>query len=170
MEADQTARRATHGRDSPPRPQSSCTYNDIVKAMPYSDAVRQRAFQRRWLAQRREAWLRGKACARCGCADIHQLQLDHIDPASKVDHRCFGWSSQRRAAELAKIQVLCRARHIQKGLETGELLRTAVLDPERAQAIRTIAGLWPNAEIAAKFGVTKRTIADVLARRSWKFV
>jgi hypothetical protein len=137
--------------------------------MPCSDAARQRAFQRRWLAHRREEWLRDMACARCGSTHQAELQLGHRDPHSKVARRVFGWSAERREAELPKVQVLCRACHIKKGLESGQLLRTAVLDPQRLQAIRTIAGLWPEAEIAAKFAVTKRTIADVLSRRSWKF-
>ena len=71
-----------------------------------------REYQRLWVARNREAYLRGKVCAECGATT--DLEVDHIDPALKLTHRVWSWSATRRAAELAKCQVLCRTHHAQK--------------------------------------------------------
>ena len=77
--------------------------------MPYKDSDRQRQYQREWIARVRSEYLHGKRCARCGSED--GLEIDHIDPASKVDHKVWSWSPARRKAELEKCQVLCRGCH-----------------------------------------------------------
>jgi 5-methylcytosine-specific restriction endonuclease McrA len=67
--------------------------------------------------QRRQAFFADKCCAKCGSTE--QLELDHIDPATKdpaLRHRrdnepMWDWSEARRAAELAKCQVLCHPCH-----------------------------------------------------------
>ena len=45
-----------------------------------------RVYQREWLARRRKAWfdLNGP-CIKCGSWD--DLELDHINPKDKIDHR-----------------------------------------------------------------------------------
>ena len=80
--------------------------------MPYADKERQREYQRRWAAERRAAFFRGKRCVRCGGAK--RLELDHIDPSKKVSHNIWSWSEPKREAEIAKCQVLCRPCHEQK--------------------------------------------------------
>jgi 5-methylcytosine-specific restriction endonuclease McrA len=73
-----------------------------------------RRYQNTWLQERRRqaiADLGGK-CVRCGSTE--RLEVDHIDPAAKVSHRIWGWSAEKRAAELAKCQVLCRPCHHKK--------------------------------------------------------
>ena len=87
--------------------------------MPYKDPDMQRAFMREWLQRRRAAWFAGKTCVRCGSTE--RLEIDHIDPALKVDHRLWSWSAVRREAELAKCQVLCRPCHLAKSIEGGEM-------------------------------------------------
>ncbi len=77
--------------------------------MSYSDPTVQRAYVRRWRADRRAAWLSDKKCAICGSKE--RLEVDHIDPKSKVDHKVWTWSEPRREAELAKCQVLCYEHH-----------------------------------------------------------
>jgi len=69
----------------------------------------QRAYQRAWKAARRAAWLAGKVCAHCGATE--NLEIDHIDPAAKVSHKIWSWAPERREAELAKCQVLCKRCH-----------------------------------------------------------
>ena len=64
-----------------------------------------RKYQREWCAKNRAAYLHGKACVHCGSAG--PLEVDHIDPSQKVDHRIWTWSAARRNAELAKCQTLC---------------------------------------------------------------
>lgn len=59
-----------------------------------------------WVRKRREEWL--KANGPCKeCASWERLEVDHIDPKSKVHHSVWTWSEERRAKELKKCQVLC---------------------------------------------------------------
>lgn len=87
--------------------------------MPYRNARKQRAYQRRWYAERRAAWIaaQGGACGRCG--RTCQLEVDHIDPTRKLSHRVWSWSDARRTAELANCQVLCRYCHDLKSARDG---------------------------------------------------
>lgn len=81
----------------------------IVAPMPYSDPARQRAYQREWMARRRAAWFADKHCVVCGSTD--DLEVDHRDPAQKVDHKVWSWSATRRDAELVKCDVKCAKHH-----------------------------------------------------------
>lgn len=85
-------------------------------SVPYSERREyQRDYQRKWMAARRLDFFTGKSCARCG--STKNLELDHIDPATKVSHRIWSWSEVRRQAELAKCQVLCHSCHQHKSTE-----------------------------------------------------
>lgn len=65
-----------------------------------------RAWMNQWIKNRRLAWVTANGpCAQCGSTT--DLQVDHVDPSTKVDHRIWSWSEERRLAELAKCQVLC---------------------------------------------------------------
>ena len=83
--------------------------------MPYADREKQKAYQREWKARRRADWFRGKECARCGSTE--GLELDHVDPRQKVNHKVWSWSSEKRGAELAKCQALCGPCHKAKTKE-----------------------------------------------------
>jgi 5-methylcytosine-specific restriction endonuclease McrA len=86
--------------------------------MPYRSLALRRRYGRTWLADRRAAWLKEHGPCRCGSWE--QLEVDHIDPAQKVDHRLWSWSKERRDAELAKCQVLCHTCHLDKTRENGD--------------------------------------------------
>jgi hypothetical protein len=75
----------------------------------YASKEKQRQFQRDWLQRRRNDFFQDKRCVRCGNPD--ELQLDHVDRDRKVSHRIWSWSKERRDAEIAKCQVLCRTCH-----------------------------------------------------------
>lgn len=78
--------------------------------MPYADKARQREYQRLWVARNRADWILAHGpCTACG--SWNSLEVDHIDPSQKVNHRIWSWSPQRREAELAKCRVLCRKCH-----------------------------------------------------------
>lgn len=78
--------------------------------MPYSDRNQQRTYVREWIAARRSAWFAANGpCVQCG--SWLRLELDHVDPDRKVSHRIWSWSQERRDAELAKCQILCRVCH-----------------------------------------------------------
>lgn len=74
--------------------------------MPYKDPDQQRRYQRRWMRRRRAEYFDDKRCARCG--GTAGLQLRYRDMASKVSHRLWSWSPERRDAELAKCDVICK--------------------------------------------------------------
>lgn len=86
--------------------------------MPYSSPADKRDHQRRWQAQRRADWFRGKSCVRCGATS--DLELDHVDRATKVSHSIWSWSAERMHEELAKCQVLCATCHHEKTLAENE--------------------------------------------------
>jgi hypothetical protein len=53
------------------------------------------------------------------------MELDHVDPSQKVDHRIWSWSKARMDVEVAKCQVLCYDCHLAKSVtedhsETGK--------------------------------------------------
>lgn len=70
---------------------------------------RGKALQRAWLKRRRDAFFADKHCALC--AGRERLELDHIDPETKLASEIWSWSEPRRLAEIAKCRVLCRACH-----------------------------------------------------------
>ena len=59
-------------------------------------------------------YLEGRPCAECGA--FNDLELDHIDPGSKIHHNIWSWSKQRRDLELQKCQILCADCHGRKTL------------------------------------------------------
>lgn len=80
--------------------------------MPYKDKEQQRKYQREWMAKRRSDFFADKSCVKCGSSE--DLELDHIDPSTKVSHRIWSWSQKKRDEELAKCQILCDACHREK--------------------------------------------------------
>lgn len=78
--------------------------------MPYKDKAKQRACQYRLMVEKRQIWLAENGpCAFCGSWD--RLEVDHVDPAQKVEHKVWTWSKERRDAELAKCRTLCHDCH-----------------------------------------------------------
>jgi len=71
-----------------------------------------RNYQREWNHKRRQEFFAGKSCVQCGGCE--RLELDHIEPKLKTEHKIWTWSKIRRDAELLKCQVLCRACHKKK--------------------------------------------------------
>lgn len=78
----------------------------------------QRLYQLEWMKKRRQAWIdsQGGACNECGSTD--QLEVDHVDPATKSMQPTAIWSRKEsvRVEELAKCQVLCHDCHLDKTL------------------------------------------------------
>lgn len=80
--------------------------------MPFKNPQDAHQYKLRWTAERRATWFAGKRCVRCGSTE--SLQLDHVDPLRKVDHRIWNWATERREVELAKCQPLCEECHKDK--------------------------------------------------------
>lgn len=83
--------------------------------MGHKDIEAKREYQRRWMAQRRAEWFEGKSCVDCDSTE--ELELDHVDPTTKVDHRVWSWTRERREAELIKCVARCRDHHQRKTAE-----------------------------------------------------
>ncbi|WP_419538486.1 HNH endonuclease signature motif containing protein [Mycobacteroides franklinii] len=45
------------------------------------------------------------------CGSTEDLEIDHIDPATKVSTINFSWGKKKLASELAKCQTLCKSCH-----------------------------------------------------------
>jgi 5-methylcytosine-specific restriction endonuclease McrA len=82
------------------------------------DIERKRKRQREWKAARRAKWFADKSCLVCGTTE--NLQLDHINPEDKIDHRIWSWKWERISAEVDKCQVLCETHHIEKSRKNGD--------------------------------------------------
>lgn len=80
--------------------------------MPLATKEAQREYQRQWVAARRAEWFEGRACIDCGGTE--RLEIDHVDPALKIDSHVWSWSEPRRLAELAKCVVRCQPCHVQR--------------------------------------------------------
>lgn len=137
--------------------------------MPYANPDAQRAYQREWKAQRRAEWFDGKSCVDCG--SVEDLQLDHRDAATKVSHKIWSWSEERRLAELAKCVVRCRPCHVKKTKARGESPRgeavgSAKLTAEQVVQIRRIQG-ETNRAIGDRFGVSEAQIRHIRSGRKW---
>ena len=75
--------------------------------------LQQKAWYEKVVKGRRKDWIEANGpCAKCGSWD--RLEVDHIDPSTKVSHNVWGWSETRRLEELAKCQVLCYSCHKEK--------------------------------------------------------
>ena len=77
--------------------------------MGYKDPAKQREYQKKWVARRRDAFFCDKKCTHCGVNE--DLQLHHLDPTQKESHSIWGWGDKRRLPEIEKCIVLCRACH-----------------------------------------------------------
>ena len=108
--------------------------------MPMATKEAQREYQRKWMARRRKEWLDANGpCVECGSEE--NLQVDHINPEDKVEHKVWSWAEGRRLAELAKCQVLCLPCHQAKTSANGEYARGTTngqskLTDEQVMAIR----------------------------------
>jgi 5-methylcytosine-specific restriction endonuclease McrA len=80
--------------------------------MPYKDPENKRKYQLARYHRLREEWLLGKTCVECGSVD--RLEIDHIISSTKVTHKVWSWSVERRDLELVKCQVLCHDCHQEK--------------------------------------------------------
>ena len=79
--------------------------------MPYKDKEKQRAYDKKWISNRRLEFFRGKICKECGEDDISKLNLHHRNPESKESHKIWSWSKERREAEILKCDILCKKCH-----------------------------------------------------------
>lgn len=85
--------------------------------MPYKNKEQQRAYQRNWMAARRNMWIEENGpCVKCGSND--NLEVDHINPKLKTKNPSQLWAlsvtNPIRIEELKNCQVLCESCHSDK--------------------------------------------------------
>ena len=83
----------------------------VAKIMGYT-GEKKREYARQWMAKRRADYFKDKSCVQCGSRE--NLELDHIDPSTKLTHCIWSWRLERRLEELSKCQVLCCDCHTDK--------------------------------------------------------
>src|SRR5438046_1999815 len=85
--------------------------------MPYQDKEQERKYGRDQARRLRAEWIAENGpCTKCGTWE--QLEIDHVDPSTKVSDNFFSsMSKARRAVELAKCQVLCHDCHQEKSMQ-----------------------------------------------------
>ena len=77
--------------------------------MPILDKEKMKKYQAEWMRCRRNSFMKDKSCAWCGATD--KLELHHINPETKIDHKVWSWSELRRNEEIKKCIVLCSHCH-----------------------------------------------------------
>ena len=142
--------------------------------MPMATREAQREYQNSWVQARRAKWLSENGpCVLCG-SDL-DLQVDHIDPATKEIHVATLWGmsekNPKRVAELAKCRVLCAECHLVKS-KTEKLKGCAVpcakLTPEQVHQIRGSTESWYR--IGHLFPVSKCQFYKVRRGETYKLV
>lgn len=149
----------------------------LVYIVPYTDRCRQLDHQNRWLKRRRENWICHKGpCSMCGSSD--NLEVDHIDPLTKISHRIWSWSEERRLQELKKCQVLCRSCHLEKtklflnlknrgeGSPMGKLNRQQVIEIRKKYK----TGKFTYRQLSKQYSVTFQSIYAIVKRQTWKHI
>jgi hypothetical protein len=78
--------------------------------MPYADRTKQIEYQRKWMARRRQRFMATLGpCVQCGSTE--NLELHHVDRATKTEHKIWSWSPARLRREMKKCVALCRKCH-----------------------------------------------------------
>ena len=85
--------------------------------MPYKDKAEQNRYCLERIQRFRRKWLADNGPCRI-CGSWIDLEVDHVDPQTKVSHRVWSWAAERRNAELAKCQPLCHVCHKHKSDES----------------------------------------------------
>lgn len=139
--------------------------------MPYKSkadkVARDKVYARERAQARRAKVLDGKVCANCGGTD--RIEFDHVEPLRGQGRITSWWMRSEAvvAAELAKMQVLCRPCHIAKTIE-GQEKPGQCLTPQAVLEIRRLAseGL-PQWRLAEMFGCSRVMIHKIVRRKSW---
>jgi hypothetical protein len=134
--------------------------------VPYKDPNMRRLYARLWFRERRARLLSGASCQVCGTTE--NLELHHLDRSRKRTHKLASRTATFVADELKVCTWLCAEHHREETLRSGAAYAGAKLTPADVVAIRAAAGQVPVSELADRYGVGNKTIADVIHWRTWK--
>jgi len=129
--------------------------------MPFKDPAAQREYQREWMAARRADHLAGACCVDCGATE--SLELDHVDPALKADHKVWSWSETRRETEIAKCVIRCedchRARHAADRIRHGRKRYQKGCRCEVCRAAKRRDNAWQRPRVCTDLNGKGRIVA-----------
>lgn len=130
---------------------------------------RQRSRDRR--SKRRTEWFAANGpCRRCGSWD--DLEVDHIDPSTKVPGDLWSRPKDRMEAELAGCQALCQTCHREKSAAEkarGTAVGSAKLTMEKAEEVRRRHSEGDSqAVIARSLGVSAAAIGKIVRGETWR--
>lgn len=126
------------------------------------------------MKDRREDWLAANGpCKRCGSS--HNLEVDHVDPSTKVNHTVWSWRQSRMLRELQKCQVLCEECHKRKTAAENRLAQLGkpniacrILSEDVVRRIRSSSATGRSERsLAVEFGIGKTTVHSVITRLSY---
>jgi hypothetical protein len=141
-------------------------------SMPYADQDAQRAYQREWLARRRQEWIKSNGpCVDCGSWE--DPEVDHANASDKVTHRVWSWSKARRDAELAKCVVRCGPCHEKKTVDRGERSHGeshGATHITAADVLAIRASTEPERVLARRYGVSNSTAHRIRTGETWKYM
>lgn len=133
----------------------------------------QRRYQREWVARRRAAWFSDKVCV--DCASREDLELDHVDPSTKVSNSIWSWSQVRRDSEIAKCVVRCRACHLNKTIDNAEGSRAPGAFHGSSKLSRSdvedillrLSQGTSRRTIASAYGISTKTVSRISTGNHW---
>lgn len=122
----------------------------------------------------------GGQCAKCGATD--KLEIDHIDPETKIANVTRLWSKPWPVIEkeLAKCQLLCFEHHKEKSVAEGSWIKNRVYGEENLSSkltendVRIIresyqSGKMSLDDIAIVYPqVARSTLFRVIQNKTWK--
>jgi len=132
---------------------------------------KKREYQRKWVAARRADYFKDKFCVDCGSNS--NLELDHVDPETKIAHAIWSWSETRRLQEIEKCLVRCKECHLTKSRINGDLSRNKrLVDDIEILEIREKynTGFYTQKELGIQYGIARRTVGDIVTKTSFKYV
>jgi 5-methylcytosine-specific restriction endonuclease McrA len=133
----------------------------------YNEERRLTGYDRARWKEKRDAFFSDKQCGRCGSTS--DLELDHVDPTTKIRTVKWVWSKARLEAELAKCQVLCQTCHQVKTKENFDH-NTQKLNIDQVREIKELLqkGDLLQREIAEIFGVSRTAITLINTGKHWR--
>lgn len=129
-----------------------------------------RKYQREWWRKRRQDFFSDKKCLIC--SSIENLELHHREPALKVSHNIWSWSTVRRNTEIAKCDILCHDCHLKETIKQNKSkvskfrLSSAKLTAEQVEYVRN--SVKKGSDIARELDVSKFVISRVRRGITWR--
>lgn len=97
--------------------------------------------------QRRVKFFADKVCSICGISS--NLDLHHIDPATKIGSDIWSWDQARRDIEIAKCDILCHSCH---GRIHGKSSKDRVYKPRKQRKVIEVDIVLPYSHYDSYLG------------------